>query len=101
LLLADNHPLLLEGIRLMLELEFGPAGNEEDGHSLPAAAKTLKPDIILLDLAVPALSGIDAAVLQRIRAMAPQSIKSQSVIPRLDVMARDRLMLLRNLPTMR
>ena len=47
LLLADDHTLLLEGIRLMLEPEFELVGSVEDGQSLLAAAKALKPDVIL------------------------------------------------------
>jgi DNA-binding NarL/FixJ family response regulator len=61
LLLADDHTLLLEGIRLMLEPEFDLVGSVEDGQALLAAAKTLKPDVILLDISMPRLNGIDAA----------------------------------------
>jgi DNA-binding NarL/FixJ family response regulator len=61
LLLADDHTLLLEGIRLMLEPEFDLVGSVEDGRALLAAAKTLKPDVILLDISMPRLNGIDAA----------------------------------------
>ncbi len=53
LLLADDHTLLLEGIRLMLEPEFDLVGSVEDGQALLAAAKTLKPDVILLDISMP------------------------------------------------
>ena len=61
LLLADDHTLLLEGIRLLLEPEFDLVGSVEDGQALLAAAKTLKPDLILLDISMPRLNGIDAA----------------------------------------
>jgi DNA-binding NarL/FixJ family response regulator len=61
LLLADDHTLLLEGIRLMLEPEFDLVGSVEDGQALLTAAKALKPDIILLDISMPRLNGIDAA----------------------------------------
>ena len=61
LLLADDHTLLLEGIRLLLEPEFDLVGSVEDGQALLAAAKTLKPDVILLDISMPRLNGIDAA----------------------------------------
>jgi DNA-binding NarL/FixJ family response regulator len=61
LLLADDHTLLLEGIRLMLEPEFELVGSVEDGQALLTAAKTLKPDVILLDISMPVLNGIDAA----------------------------------------
>jgi DNA-binding NarL/FixJ family response regulator len=71
LLLADDHTLLLEGIRLLLEPEFELVGSVEDGQSLLIAAKTLKPDIILLDISMPALNGIDAA--RRLRKLLPSA----------------------------
>ena len=71
LLLADDHTLLLEGIRLMLEPEFELVGSVEDGQALVAAAKTLKPDIILLDISMPALNGIDVA--HRLRQFLPSA----------------------------
>ncbi|MBN2337267.1 MAG: response regulator transcription factor [Acidobacteria bacterium] len=71
LLLADDHTLLLEGIRLMLEPEFDLVGSVEDGQALLAAAKKLKPDIILLDISMPLLNGIDAA--HRLRKMVPSA----------------------------
>jgi DNA-binding NarL/FixJ family response regulator len=61
LLLADDHTLLLESIRLLLEPEFDLVGSVEDGQALLLAAKTLKPDVILLDISMPVLNGIDAA----------------------------------------
>jgi DNA-binding NarL/FixJ family response regulator len=68
LLLADDHTLLLDGLRMMLEPEFDLVGVVEDGQSLLAAAAELNPDLILLDIAMPALNGIDAArVLQKNR----------------------------------
>lgn len=71
LLIADDHTLLLEGIRLMLEPEFELVGSVEDGQSLLVAAKTLKPDIILLDISMPVLNGLDAA--RRIRQFLPSA----------------------------
>ena len=71
LLLADDHTLLLEGIRLLLEPEFDLVGSVEDGQALLAAAKTLKPDIILLDISMPVLNGIDAA--HRLRKLLPSA----------------------------
>jgi len=61
LLLADDHTLLLEGLRMMLEPEFELAGVVEDGQALLAAAVALKPDVIILDISMPLLNGIDAA----------------------------------------
>jgi DNA-binding NarL/FixJ family response regulator len=71
LLLADDHTLLLEGIRLMLEPEFDLVGSVEDGQALLTAAKRLKPDIILLDISMPRLNGIDAA--RRLRKILPSA----------------------------
>src|SRR5512135_466441 len=71
LLLADDHTLLLEGIRLLLEPEYELVGSVEDGLALLAAAKTLKPDVILLDISMPALNGIDAA--RRLRKVVPSA----------------------------
>jgi DNA-binding NarL/FixJ family response regulator len=71
LLLADDHTLLLEGIRLMLQPEFDLVGSVEDGQALLAAAKALKPDVILLDISMPLLNGIDAA--RRLRKLLPSA----------------------------
>jgi len=71
LLLADDHTLLLEGIRLLLEPEFELVGSAEDGHALLDAAKNLKPDVILLDISMPILNGIDAA--HRLRKLVPSA----------------------------
>ncbi len=71
LLLADDHTLLLEGIRLLLEPEFDLVGSVEDGHALLAAAKNLKPDVILLDISMPLLNGIDAA--RQLRKLLPSA----------------------------
>ena len=61
LLLADDHTLLLEGLRMMLEAEFELTGVVEDGQALLAAAASVKPDVIILDISMPRLNGIDAA----------------------------------------
>ena len=60
-LLADDHTLLLDGIRLMIEPEFELVDSVVDGHTLVETAKRLKPDLVLLDIAMPVLNGIDAA----------------------------------------
>lgn len=61
ILLADDHTLLLDGIRLILEPEFDLVGSVEDGQALLTAAQQLKPDVVLLDISMPKLNGIDAA----------------------------------------
>lgn len=71
LLLADDHTLLLDGIRLMLAPEYELLGSVEDGQSLLTFARELKPDIILLDISMPLLNGIDAA--HQLRKISPLS----------------------------
>jgi DNA-binding NarL/FixJ family response regulator len=61
LLLADDHTLMLDGIRMLLEPEFELVGCVEDGQMLLTAALESKPDVILLDISMPVLNGIDAA----------------------------------------
>lgn len=60
LLMADDHTLVLEGIRKLLEVEFDLVGTVEDGYALLHAAEQLRPDVILLDISMPKLNGIEA-----------------------------------------
>jgi DNA-binding NarL/FixJ family response regulator len=60
-LLADDHSLMLDGIRNLLRANYTVVGAVEDGNALVAAAVRLKPDLILLDITMPLLNGIDAA----------------------------------------
>jgi len=68
-LLADDHTLVVDGLRRILEPECEVVGAVEDGRSLLAAAAELKPDVILLDISMPLLNGVDAA--RRLRDTAP------------------------------
>ncbi len=61
MLAADDHSLIVEGFRLMLEPEFKLVGTVEDGHALIQAAEKLRPDVILMDISMPHLNGIQAA----------------------------------------
>ena len=60
ILLADDHTLVVEGFRKLLETEFEIVGVASDGRALLAAALQEKPDVIILDIGMPFLSGIDA-----------------------------------------
>ena len=71
LLLADDHTLLLEGFRKLLEDEYELVGTVENGRDLLIAAPKLKPDAILLDISMPLLNGIDAT--RRLRTLVPKS----------------------------
>lgn len=68
LLLAEDHALVREGTRDILERDPGlrVIGEAEDGPTAIALAEELKPDIVLVDLDLPILNGID--VIRRIRA---------------------------------
>ncbi|MBI4002195.1 MAG: response regulator transcription factor [Nitrospira defluvii] len=60
-LLADDHTLVLEGFRRIVEPRCEVVGAVEDGRALVDAATRLRPDLILLDISMPLLNGIDAA----------------------------------------
>lgn len=60
-LLADDHQILLEGLKGLLEPEFEIIGTAGDGRALEALAEKLRPDLIVADISMPLLNGIDAA----------------------------------------
>ena len=60
-LLADDHRVVAEGLRSLLEPHFEVAGIVSDGRELLAAAKALDPDVVVLDISMPSLNGIEAA----------------------------------------
>ena len=60
-LLADDHALIIEGFTRILEARYDLVGTVPDGRALIESAKTLQPDIIILDVSMPLLNGIDAA----------------------------------------
>ncbi len=62
ILLADDHTLVLEGLKRILDPEFELAGTVEDGLALLDAAQNLEPDVILLDISMPLLNGIEAVL---------------------------------------
>jgi len=61
LLLADDHTLVMEGFRRILESEFDIVGAVEDGKTLVSEASRLKPEVILVDISLPGLNGMEAA----------------------------------------
>ena len=64
-LLADDHRLVAEGLKSLLAPDFDLVGVVEDGRSLLEAARTLKPDVVVADIAMPQLNGIEALVQLR------------------------------------
>lgn len=61
ILLADDHALILSGIRGLLDGLYDLVEEVHDGRSLVEAALRLKPDLIILDISLPLLNGIEAA----------------------------------------
>jgi DNA-binding NarL/FixJ family response regulator len=59
-LLADDHRLVSEGLKSLLTEDFDIVGMVEDGRALVASAKELHPDVIVADISMPHLNGIDA-----------------------------------------
>jgi DNA-binding NarL/FixJ family response regulator len=60
ILLADDHKIVLEGLKSLLEPEFELIGTVEDGRALVDQAGKLRPDVIVADISMPQLNGIEA-----------------------------------------
>jgi DNA-binding NarL/FixJ family response regulator len=60
ILLADDHAMLLDAFRALLEPEFEVVGTVTDGRALLSEAARLKPDVVVVDIAMPLLNGLDA-----------------------------------------
>jgi two-component system response regulator NreC len=63
ILLADDHEVVREGVRRLIEKEAGweICGEADDGRKAVALAVQLKPDVVVLDMAMPELNGLEAA----------------------------------------
>jgi DNA-binding NarL/FixJ family response regulator len=60
ILLADDHTILLDAFRALLEAEFDVVGTVTDGRMLLKECARLHPDVVVLDIAMPLLNGLDA-----------------------------------------
>jgi DNA-binding NarL/FixJ family response regulator len=60
LLIADDHELVAEALKSVLEPEFQVVGIVNDGRALLAATAELRPDVIIVDIGMPLLNGLDA-----------------------------------------
>lgn len=71
LLLTDDHTIVTEGYRRLLDSDFDVVGTVHDGEKLLKMAPVLKPDVIILDISMPLITGFDAC--RRLQKMIPKS----------------------------
>ena len=71
LMIADDHVLLLDGMKRLLEKDFDLIGTATDGYAAVALAEQLRPDVALIDIGLPLLNGLEAA--RQIRRALPQT----------------------------
>lgn len=69
-IIAEDHPLVLEGLKKLIQDECSVVGTASNGRELVSLAETVSPDIILLDVSMPILNGIEAA--RKIKASKPE-----------------------------
>jgi DNA-binding NarL/FixJ family response regulator len=60
-LLADDHAPMIERVKALLDADFEIVGSVDNGRDLVSEARLLQPDLILLDISMPILTGIEAA----------------------------------------
>lgn len=70
ILIADDHIIFADGLRLLLEKSFTVVGAVTDGRALVTEACRLKPDVVVVDVGMPLLNGLDAA--KRVREQLPK-----------------------------
>jgi DNA-binding NarL/FixJ family response regulator len=75
ILLADDHQIVLDGLSILLAREFELCGTVADGLALIERARVLRPDVIVADISMPLLNGIDA-----IRKLREEEIPSTVVL---------------------
>ena len=69
-LIADDHGVFADGLRLLLEKRYIVVGAASNGRELVEQALRLNPDVIVVDIGMPILNGLDAA--KRVREQLPK-----------------------------
>jgi DNA-binding NarL/FixJ family response regulator len=85
ILLADDHKMFAQGLRALLEDEFELVGTVENGQALVDAAGQLNPDVIVADISMPVMNGLDA-----VRQLKAQGVAAKVIF--LTMHADDRLL---------
>lgn len=67
-LLADDHPVMLAGLRNLLDTELEVVGAVDDGWVLVEVAERLRPDLVITDVSMPGINGIEATRLLQVSA---------------------------------
>ena len=71
ILLADDHPMILEGLTKLLSTDFEIVGAVTDGQALLEAAKIHRPQLVIVDISMPGIDGLEAA--RRLRDSVPEA----------------------------
>ncbi|MCA9481847.1 MAG: response regulator transcription factor, partial [Nitrospira sp.] len=61
ILLADDHALVLEGLAKLMDDQYELVGKVQDGRTLVQVAQEVEPDVLVVDISLPQLNGLDAA----------------------------------------
>lgn len=61
ILIADDHSMVVDGLRGLLEPEYEVVGSVSDGREVRPAVEKLKPDLVIIDISMPSLNGLDCA----------------------------------------
>jgi DNA-binding NarL/FixJ family response regulator len=62
IILADDHTIFIDGLRSLLEKDFDIVGTAENGRALIEEVEKLRPDIVVTDISMPELNGIEATI---------------------------------------
>ena len=73
MLLADDHTLIRAGLRMVVDAQpdLAVVGEAADGRAAVSMAETLKPDVVVMDIGMPSLNGIEAC--RKIREILPET----------------------------
>lgn len=70
IMIADSHPLYVEALKNLLQHDFEIVSTVVDGNQAVVAAREMRPDVVLMDIHMPVLNGVEA--IKQIRAELPE-----------------------------